>query len=103
MKIRYYMLMHRRFYKYLIENISKRYETMMEIVKACCENQEMVIVKYDENDEDLFLCGYRKHYNEEEVIMKCVNERGQYDGYAMLMSSRIWRMNYKELMGKDKS
>ena len=55
MKIRYYMLMHRRFYKYLIENISKRYETMMEIVKACCENQEMVIVKYDENDEDLFL------------------------------------------------
>ena len=48
---------------------------MMEIVKACCENQEMVIVKYDENDEDLFLCGYIKHYNEEEVIMKCVNER----------------------------
>lgn len=68
---------------------------MMEIVKACCENQEMVIVKYDENDEDLFLCGYIKQYNEEEVIMKCVNERGQYDGYAMLMSSRIWRMNYK--------
>lgn len=68
---------------------------MMEIVKACCENQEMVIVKYDENNEDLFLCGYIKQYNEKEIIMKCVNERGQYDGYAILMASRIWRMNYE--------
>lgn len=68
---------------------------MMEVVETCCKNQELIIMKYDKNDEDLFLYGYIKQYNAKEIIMKCVNERGQYDGYAaILMVSDIWRVNY---------
>lgn len=68
---------------------------MMEVVETCCKNQELIIMKYDKIDEDLFLYGYIKQYNAKEIIMKCVNERGQYDGYAaILVVSDIWRVNY---------
>ena len=67
---------------------------MTEIVKTCCETQEMVVIKYDEENEDLFLYGYIKRYDDKALIVECINERGQYDGYAVLPISAIWRLSY---------
>lgn len=67
---------------------------MTEIIKTCCEKQELIVIKYDVNDEDSYLHGYIKQYNDNEIAVKCINERGQYDGYALLPISGIWRLNY---------
>lgn len=62
------------------------------ILQKCCENRDIVFLYLNDNDMGLQVIGYVDRYQEEVLLMDRLTEYGEYDGYMLLHTSDIQRV-----------
>ncbi|MFT3951146.1 MAG: hypothetical protein QM689_04225 [Oscillospiraceae bacterium] len=67
---------------------------MFEIIKTCFEKKKIVSVYTRSDRPEMHYVGYISKYNESELLLSHISRNGLYDGFILLRTEMIYRLEF---------
>lgn len=67
---------------------------MVKNIEFCYKNNKIGSFYFNKEDNTVHLTGYVSYYNESELLIAHINQRGEYDGYILNKIDDLYRIDY---------
>lgn len=75
--------------------------TVNEMISMLINNKKITEIYINENETDRFVLGYILFCDDEWVLIKCINEYGEEDGYLVISKNDIYRLSNDSIYIND--
>lgn len=69
---------------------------MLETIKKCYEENKVVSLYFNKEDNSCHLTGFVAAFNNDEILVKHITNRGNYDGFILNRFENLYRISYDD-------